>query len=448
MPEVQQWETALSEWLEPFLDVLGHKARKQWAPVYLRGLLGRTERKSIQPMAEELTPGDYDQLHNFISSPSWDSTTLEKVLAVKADSLVGGDGAVLVIDDVALPKKGEHSVGVASQYAGALGKQANCQVLVSLTLARRDVPVPVTLRLFLPDDWIKDPERCRRAGVPEARIQGRTKPEIALEELDRLRAQGIRFDSVAADAGYGHGSAFRKGLSERHLVWAVGVTCTQSVYSTSVEQSWPVSKTGRPRKHPVASEKPVTAESLLAMAPWQRLTWRTGTKGPLTAEFAAQRVRAADGPRQRTGIRLPGEEVWLVGERRAKGEHKYYLSNLPPDTPLRTLAAMIKARWVCEQGHQQMKEELGLDHFEGRNWHGLHHHAVLVMIALAFLQYLRLSQSTERGKNGQRLRAAAPTHVARCPSSHPRADSYRGADPMSLLSVLARTAQTGVELPK
>jgi SRSO17 transposase len=449
MLEVQGWEAALSEWLEPFLDALGHKARRRWAPVYIRGLFGRTERKSVQPMAADLIPGDYDQLHNFIASRSWDSAPLETVLASKADALVGGKGAILIVDDVALPKKGDGSVGVASQYAGVLGKTANCQVLVSLTLARGEVPVPVALRLFVPDDWSRDAARCRAAGVPEARLLERTKPAIALEELDRVMALGVRFDMVVADAGYGHGGEFRRGLSDRGLAWAVGVACTQLVYTPAVELSWPVAKTGRPRKRPVASEEPIAAEAMVETVPWRRVTWRTGTKGPLTADFAAVRVRVADGPPQRDRTPLPGEEVWLIGERRTTGECKYYLSNLPPDTPLRTLAARIKARWACEQGHQQMKEELGLDHFEGRSWHGLHHHAVLVMIALAFLQHLRLASAPEGEKNAQRRqRTPASTDTARRSTGHSRTNPHYCPGPMSLLSLLAHPTQARVELPK
>lgn len=447
MVEVSAWEGALSDWLEPFLDALGHKARRRWAPVYIRGLFGRTERKSVQPIAAELTPGDYDQLHNFVASRAWDSAPLEAILAKKADALVGGTGALLVVDDVALPKKGEHSVGVASQYAGVLGKSANCQALVSLTLARREVPVPLALRLFLHDDWVNDPERCRRAGVPEERIRKLSKPMIALEEVDRLRRLGVRFDGVVADAGYGHGAPFRHALSERGLFWAVGVTSTQAVYTTTVQLTWPVAKTGRPRKRPVASEHPLTAQAMLKTASWRRITWRTGTKGPLKAQFATVRVCVADGPRQRDGTPLPGDEVWLVGERRRSGERKYYLSNLPADTPQRTLARWIKARWVCEQGHQQMKEELGLDHFEGRSWQGLHHHAVLVMMALAFLQHLRLTSAPEWEKK-QTRRAAPSADAPGCTARHPRADPHHGTDPMSVLSVLARPAQAPVELPK
>jgi SRSO17 transposase len=400
-------------------------------------------------MAADLIPDDYDQLHNFIASSAWDTASLEEVLVAKADALVGGEEALLVIDDTALPKKGKHSVGVAHQYAGVLGKQANCQVLVSLTLAYRDVPVPLAVRLFMPESWTRDPERCRRAGVPEACRVARTKPEIALAELDRLHALGVRFSHVVADAGYGLSAAFRHGLSDRGRLWAVGIPCTQTVYTLEVQVTWPVAKTGRPRKRAVASETPVSAEAMLKTAAWRPVTWRTGTKGPLTAELAAQRVRVADGPPQRDGTHLPGAELWLIGEHRNTGEYKYYLSNLPPETTLTALAALIKARWVCEQGHQQMKEELGLDHFEGRSWHGLHHHVVLVMIAFAFLQHLRLAQATEREKNWEwRLRSAAGTLPASDPTRHSRADRQSRPAPMSLLSVLAGWTQTRVELPK
>src|ERR687894_384643 len=338
----------LDAWLEPFLDVVGHKKRRTWAPVYLRGLLGPGERKSLQPRAARLGLGGHDQLQHFVASPAWSDAPLRRLLAERADALVGGPDAALVIDDTALPKQGKHSVGVARQYCGALGKRANCQVLVSLTLARGEVPVPVGLRLFLPEGWTDDPERCARAGVPE-----------------------------------GHRRALAK---------------TQNVYPAGVELGWPVARTGRPRKHPVPSGDPAPAEAALAGAAWRRISWRRGTKGPLAAEFAAVRVRPAEGAQLRNGRHLPGDEAWLVGEHRASGERKYYLSNLPADAPLETLAALIKARWVCEQAHQQLKEELGLDHFEGRTWRGLRHHALMTLISFAFLQHLRLQEAPRRGK--------------------------------------------------
>jgi SRSO17 transposase len=304
----------------------------------------------------------------------------------------------LVIDDTALPKKGALSAGVARQYCGQLGKKASCQALVSLTLARDEVPIPVALRLFLPGEWTRDPDRCARAGVPEADRAERSKGEIALAELDRLRAAGVRFGIVLADAGYGAGAAFRRGLDERKLRWAVGIPRTQKVYGAGVRLVPPA---GRRARRPVPDEEPREAEAVLAGLPWRRVTWRRGTKGALAARFAAARVRVGDGAVWGNNRHLPGGEAWLVGEWRAGGERKYHLSNLPPGTPLRALAAAIKARWVCEQAHQQLKQELGLGHFEGRSWTGLHRHALMACVAFAHLQHLRLAghRSTGPGKN-------------------------------------------------
>ena len=404
------WESALQTWLEPFLAHLGHPARRRMCPLYVAGLIGPGERKSLQPIAARLAPADYDQLHHFVAVGPWDEAPLETELLIQADRLVGGPDAVLVIDDTALPKKGMLSVGVAPQYATALGKRANCQTLVSLTLASNEVPVPIALRLFLPESWTSEPERMRRAGVPDAFQAERSKPEIALAELDRIIAAGVQFGCVLADAGYGISAAFRQGLSARDLLWAVGIPRLQKVYAADVELTWPTAQRGPKRQSPVPDHASVAAEDVLAKAGWQRVKWRRGTKGPLRAEFAAVRVRVADGPAVRMHGRnnqhLPGEEVWLVGERRASGEQKYYLSNLPADTSLKRLASAIKARWVCEQAHQQLKEELGLDHFEGRSWRGLHRHALMTLIAFCFLQSHRLA-AAKRGKKVQRTTAAA-----------------------------------------
>ena len=342
---------------------------------------------------------------------------MEAVLAREGQRLVGGPDAVLIIDDTTLLKQGKHSVGVARQYSGAAGKKANCQALVSLTLARAEVPIPLALRLFLPEEWCSDAARCRKAGVPEERIGSRSKMEIALEELDRLVAAGVEFGWVLADAGYGMSAEFRRALSERGLSRAVGIPKTQKVYPADVEllPPPPPKAKGPTPKHPLPTAERESVEAVLAALPWRKVTWRHGTKGPLWARFAAVRVRVADGPVNSRAQHLPGEEAWLVGEERASGEVKYYLTNHPPRTPLRQIAGTIKARWSCEQAHQQMKEELGLDHFEGRSWTGLHHHAVLTMIAYGFLQHLRLKEAAaanplystgetpaERGKNRAR----------------------------------------------
>jgi SRSO17 transposase len=413
------WEVDLTRWLKPFLDRLGHKARRRMCPLYVAGLIGPGDRKSVQPMAERLAPGDYDQLHHFVAAGLWDAAPLEKELLVQADKLVGGSDAVLVIDDTAVPKKGKHSVGVASQYASALGKNANCQTLVSLTLARDEVPVMVALRLFLPESWTGDLARLKRAGVPLEYQTTRTKPEIALAEIDRVTAAGVRFGCVLADAGYGLSAPFRQGLTARNLAWAVGIPRHLKVYPVDVRLIWPVTRRGRPRRRHVPDILSMPAEDMLAGAKWQMVSWRIGTKGKLKARFAAVRVRTADGPPQRIRDKgqqhLPGDEAWLIGEQRSSGEKKYYLANLPAATDLRTLAATIKARWICEQAHQQLKEELGLDHFEGRSWQGLHRHALMTMLAFAFLQFRRLKRA-RRGKKNQRTTAS--TKLAGRPSRH------------------------------
>ena len=354
------WEDELRGWLKPFLDRLGHKSRRRMCPLYVAGLIGPGDRKSVQPMAERLAPGDYDQLHHFVAAGVWDAAPLETELLIRADRLVGGSDAVLVIDDTAVPKKGTHSVGVAAQYASALGKTANCQTLVSLTLARGEVPVMVALRLFLPDSWVNDRRRLKRAGVPAEYRTSRTKPEIALAEIDRLISIGVRFRCVLADAGYGLSAPFRQGLTARKLAWAVGIPRHLKVY-------------------------PV------------------------------------------------GDEAWLIGEHRASGEKKYYLANLAAGMDLRSLAATIKARWICEQAHQQLKEELGLDHFEGRSWHGLHRHALMAMIAYAFLQHRRLKK-VRRGKKNQR--PAPSTDVAGGSPRHRRPHHAIKSSAMSVLPIL------------
>ena len=439
------WEGELERWLEPFLERLRRKAQRRWASVYLKGLLLPGERKSVEPMASRVAPGSAEQLHHLIGGSPWATGPLEAVLAREADRLVGGPDAVLVVDDTALPKQGRHSVGVARQYCGCRGKRANCQVLVSLTLARGEVPVTVGLRLFLPEGWTGDPGRCAGAGVPEEQRRARAKTEIALEELDRLVAAGVRFGCAVADAGYGVSAAFRQGLSERGLAWAVGVLKTQNVYPPTVGLRWPVARTGRPRKHPVPSEDPVPAEQALAGAGWRRVSWRRGTKGPLGAESAALRVRPADGAQHRDGRHLPGEEVWLVGEHRPSGERKYYLANLPPEAALEELAAAIKARWVCEQAHQQLKEELGLDHFEGRSWRGLHHHALLCRLALSFLQHLRLRR---RGEKPRRVtRTATSADAARGAPPHPGGPRAH-APALPALSAALRPSPPALNVPK
>lgn len=396
----------------------------------------------------------YDQLHHFIATGVWDSAPLEAALLKEANRLVGDERGFLVIDDTALPKKGQHSVGVAPQYASALGKTSNCQSLVSVTLASREVPVMVGLRLFLPETWTNNPERMTRAHIPRDRQVALTKPEIAIEEIDRVIASGARFGCVLADAGYGS-SGVRQALSERGLLWAVGLSRRQTLYPADVALIFPVAKTGKRRKYHIPDRLPVSAEAMLAEEKWQKVTWRRGTKGRLTCLFAARRVRLADGHRHRMSDNrvqaMPEEEVWLVGERCSTGEQKYYVSNLPADATLKMLATAIKARWVCEQAHQQLKEELGLDHFEGRSWTGLHRHALMTMMAFAFLQSCRLKAAGRKKKETgahRHNRACLPSGKPFSISSHDRrpytartARIVKGSSPVPSIQICQSSAR-------
>lgn len=419
------WQADLEHWLAPFVAALRHKTRARMCPAYVAGLIGPGDRKSVQPMAARSGNVSYDQLHHFVASGVWDAAPLRARLLAEADRMVGGNDAWLIVDDTALPKKGRHSVGVAPQYASALGKNANCQTLVSLTLASGEVPVMIGLRLFLPESWTGDPVRLDRAGVPDDHRAYRTKPEIALDEIDRVRAAGVRFGCVLADAGYGLSAPFRQALTERGLTWAVGIPFKQKIYPADVRMIFPIAGRGRPRQRHIPDAKSTTAQAMLETARWKKVSWRWGTKGRLSARFAAVRVRVADGPPQRIrdmgAQHLPGEEVWVIGERRSTGERKYYLSNLPADIPLKQLAGAIKARWVCEQAHQQLKEELGLDHFEGRSWTGLHRHALMTMIAYAFLQSHRLRQAGGGKKNPRTATTAQPSSRSTGYPPHTRA---------------------------
>lgn len=396
MKDASGWEKRFDRFVAPFVEAWRHKKRRHWAPLYLRGLLLPGERKSIEPLAARVAPGHDQELRHFVSESAWDEEAIEQVLLDKADAMLGGNDAMLIVDDTALPKKGTESVGVAHQYCGALGKQANCQSLVSLTLAKDDVPLPISLRLYLPEAWAADRDRRAKVGVPDD-VTFRPKWRIALDEVRRLKKQGVRFGTALADAGYGICADFRRGLTDEGLLWAVGIISEQKLYPVNARSRMPRPARVGPRpKRAIPTHARRSAKEIIAQRgekAWRRLSWRDGTKGPLEAEFIAVRVRAADGPETRDRVHLPGDQAWLVAERRHNGETKYHLTNHPADASLKTLATAIKARWSCEQAHQQLKEELGLDHFEGRTWRGLHHHALMTLICFAFLQQERLREN-------------------------------------------------------
>ncbi len=362
--------------------------------IYLHGLLLDGERKSIQPLSHRVPGGDEQRLHQFISQSPWDAAAvLRAYRACMAEALADADG-VIVLDDTGFAKQGTHSVGVARQYSGTLGKVGNCQIAVSLHYATRAGDYPLALRLYLPETWTSDPERLDRVYVPAAERAFKTKWQIALELLDTVRAEGLPHTVVVADAGYGVVGEFRAGLEARGERYIVGISGEESVFATP--PVWvpkrPTGPRGRPpRRAYLAPETPPPSavRALAASLPRTPVSWRDGTKGPLTAEFAWVPVTPAHrwlGGVPADAIPTPEEaHRWLLVEWRADGTIKYALSNLPAGTSLQQAVGWWKERYQVEQGYRQLKRELGLDHFEGRNWNGFHHHAAMTFLAYGFL---------------------------------------------------------------
>lgn len=314
------WERALKRWLRPYLAALPRARQRHWAPAYVAGLLGPSARKSIEPMAALVADGDYDQLHHFVTTRAWAAAPLHDVLIRQATRQLGGPSACLIIDDTTLLKKGTHSVGVSQQYSGAVGKLTNCQTLVTLTLARGEVPIPVAMRLFLPACWADDPRRCARAGVPRGARVHQEKWHLALEELDRVRAAGGKFGRVLADAAYDTCAAFRQALSARGLQWAVGIRTHVQLYPVSVRLSWQRARGGR-RQHPRPLTKPRLVRAMAERLVWHRLAWRTGTKGRLMAAFrrpSCARGRWAGKSRGMEDPRRTALAHWRAARRRAR----------------------------------------------------------------------------------------------------------------------------------
>ena len=394
----------LSEYVAEFIADFGLIIRRYWAEVYLQGLFLDGERKSIQPLAQRVTvpgwSGDTMQaLQQFVNQSPWDEqAVLRTYRRLLAASLADPRG-VIVIDDTGFAKKGRHSVGVARQYSGTLGKTDNCQVAVSLHYVAPLGDYPLALRLFLPEEWTNQSERLGSVGVPVAERAPRTKGEIALAVLDVVRGEELPHQAVVADAGYGTGGAFRQGLEERGERYVVGVSGQAVVFRRAPK--WAVRTAAVPRGRP-ASRWSITAEtpapiSIKQLAQHLKRTsfsWRVGTKGALEAEFAWVRVWPAhDWQSGRAAQDVPNaraEARWLLVEWRRDGSIRYALSNLPARTTLAQGAGLWKTRWHVEQGYQQLKAELGLDHFEGRSWAGFHHHATLCCLAYGFLALERL----------------------------------------------------------
>lgn len=381
----------------------------RWAGVYLQGLLLDGERKSIEPLSHRvtlpdgLTSTDPEQaLQQFVSQSPWDEQkVLTRYRTRLAQTFASPDG-IFLFDDVSFPKQGTHSVGVQRQYCGALGKKANCQVAVSVHYVGPKGHYPLDARLYLPDSWLSDPTRLDRAGVPEDQRGSKTKPEIALDLLDRVRAEGLPGRAVVADAGYGVSGAFRNGLERRRLTYIVGVTEDLVVFPERPVWVRPTRPgRGRPRTRPQltpGNPRPISLGTLATRVRRRRVGWREGTKGTLSGRFGWVRVWPGHG--WATGDCADAGPLWVLIEEQADGKIKYAFSNLPAGTSCLRAVRLWKSRWPVEQGYQQLKEELGLDHFEGRSWRGFHHHVAMTLLAYGFLlpERHRLSEQRHRQK--------------------------------------------------
>jgi SRSO17 transposase len=384
-------EQRLASFLADLVPHMGRAERQHWAGMYIRGLLLDGERKSIEPMAARLPGADAQALCQFVNQSPWPWEPVQAALTgTVVDALL--PEAVYLLDATSFPKQGTHSVGVARQYCGALGKTANCQVAVSLHLGTDTTSVPLTWALYLPERWATDPARRAEVGIPPS-VPFQTKPALALACLDRVRAWGLAPRPVLADSEFGNSWAVRAGLHTRGYPYCVQVEASTSVWPTAPRPPAPrpAPRRGRPRTRPRREELPAPqrlaalAQALPARA-WRTLTWRPGSKGPLTSRFARFPVWCAH-EYQRGGPCAPWAETclveWPVEE---AAPTKYWLADLRSEPlGLRRLVRLAKGRWRIEQDYRELKDELGLDHFEGRSWTGWHHHVTLVSMAYAFL---------------------------------------------------------------
>lgn len=383
-------------YLDRIAEALGHRDRHGPGQAYLMGLCLPGDRKSIEPMAARLDPrhvrARHQSLHHLVANAAWDDAA---VLRVARDTVLEamarhGPVAAWIVDDTSFPKKGHHSVGVARQYSGVLGKQDNCQVAVTLSLAQEAVSLPAAYQLYLPEAWARDPKRRRIAGVPPT-LAFRTKWQIALDQVMALHAQGVPPAPVVADAGYGVVTDFRDHLTAAGLPYVVGVTAETTVWPPGHEPRPPRRKRGRGRPQislqRSSPHRPLSLDALarqLPAAAWRTIRWRQGTRGAMRSRFAALRIRPAHRDERR---RTPRPVEWLLIEW-PSGEPaptKYWLSTLPAATPIAQLVCLAKLRWRIERDFQELKDEFGLDHFEGRGWRGFHHHGTLCIAAYAFL---------------------------------------------------------------
>jgi SRSO17 transposase len=389
-------ESRFIGYVEAITSTLGHADRASPFRSYCAGLLLPGDRKSVEPMAARVQPGRvqaaHQSLHHFVAKSDWSDEAVLASVRAHVLPIIERRGRIraLIIDDTGIPKKGKHSVGVARQYCGQLGKQDNCQVAVSVSAANDHASLPIAYRLYLPHEWADDPVRRRQAGVPDD-VVFQTKPQIALDQLRAALAAGVEAEVALLDAGYGNDTGLRDSITEMGLADVVGIQSSTSLWQPGVEPLPPKQWSGRGR--PTSSirrdsqHQPISAKQLALGLPkraWRRVTWREGTNTKLASRFAAVRIRPAHRDYHRSA---PRPEEWCLIEWPADEPEptKYFLSTLPATISLRELVNTAKLRWRIERDYQDLKQELGLGHYEGRGWRGFHHHATLCIAAYGFL---------------------------------------------------------------
>ena len=383
-------------YLDSLAQAAEHADRVEPLKSYCTGLLLPGERKSVEPMAARLAPDNVRQthqsLHHLVAHAPWSDDALLQQVRQSVLSQMEQNGPVIawIVDDTGFRKKGTHSVGVARQYCGQIGKQDNCQVAVSLSITTEHSSLPIAWRLYLPETWAEDDERREAAGVPKE-IPFQTKPAVALEQIRKAVTDGVPTAPVLADAAYGDNYDFREGITDLSLRYVVGVREHTTVWKPGESplpakqqkgRGRPGTRLRRDRQHQPVSVKQL-AESL-APNDWKTVSWREGTKKKLRSRFVALRVRPAHRDERR---KEPHAKEWLLIEWPA-GESeptKYWLSTFPSATTLKELVKIAKHRWIIERDYEELKQELGLGHYEGRGWRGFHHHATLCIAAYGFL---------------------------------------------------------------
>lgn len=431
-------ESRFDAFVDGLTSVIGHADRERPLRDYCTGLLASCERKSVEPMAAVTAPdrtaAQHQCLLHFIGQGGWSD---ERVLAKVREMVLPvverqGQIEAWIIDDTSFPKQGTHSVGVARQYCGQLGKQDNCQVAVSLSLANAYASLPVDYRLYLPESWAHDAVRRKKAKVPEE-VRFQTKPEIALDQIRAVCAAGLPRGVVLMDAGYGHNGGLRNAIRSLELCYVADILSRTTVWAPGTEPLPPkpsASGRGRPAKRLRRDDKhkPVTVKDLafsLAAEDWQTITWREGTNVSLTSRFARLRVRSASRDDERAE---PWPQEWLLIEWPQGGKEptKYWFSDVSEETDFARLVDLAKLRWRVERDYRDLKQEVGLGHFEGRGWIGFHHHATMCIAAYGFLICERetIPPSGPRSHSrfealgipeGYRPRGSAASH----PASHP-----------------------------